>query len=157
MRSRLNVLVVALAVLVAACGGDAGPAPTTPDEALGSATAETGETPDPAEQPDEGGDGGVDLSAGACLVEELIEYQGEEKPALTGNVACSEPHAAEVVAVVNGDSFLDARTACKELAAAEYPDIAQERFYPMGPTARGGSEYACLYDSAGETGSLRGS
>lgn len=152
MRSRLYVLILVLGVLVAACGRDAGPDPITPEQTAGSSTAETAEASDPAEPP---GEGGFDLSVGACLMEEMIEYQGEEKPALTANIPCSEPHAAEVVAVVSGDSFLDARTACKELAAADYPDIAQERFYPMGPTARGGSEYACLYGSAGEAGSLR--
>lgn len=153
MSPRRCIPLLALVVPAVACAGSSdlplsdagdGPAPALP-----STTA-----PNPTEKSDGAEGGGVDLSAGACLVEEKVEYQGEEKPALTANIDCSEPHAAEVVAVVAGDSFLKARDACKEFAADEYSDIPQERFYLMGPSVRGGDKYACLYDSAGEAGYL---
>lgn len=140
--------ILALALLASACGQADGSSPTatsSPDAATTMSVSIGTEAEDQ----------GLDLSAGSCLIEEMAEYQGEERPALTANVACSEPHAAEVVAVVTAGSFLDAREECKEVAAADHPDIGQERFYPMGPIVRGGTEYACLYASSGEAGSIR--
>lgn len=147
-----RTLWISAALLLASCGGGspvgtAGEPPSTTTGDLATTVTQSGATTDGS---------AAGLSVGDCLIEETIDYQGEKRPALTDTVPCAEPHAAEVVAMMSGDSFLAAREECKTHAASAHPEIPQEMFYVFGPNERTGTEYACLYNSEGQAGTLAG-